>query len=65
MYHSRVTGRMSLVEQDILTPQENPSLPPVFSGVRVTRSLVLCMMFCRLKIDEINIENVGMTFMIL
>ena len=65
MYHSRVTGRMSLVEQDLLTPQENPSLPPVFSGVPVTRSLVLCMMFCRLKIDEINIENVGMTFMIL
>ena len=24
-----------------------PKLPPVFSGVHVTRSLVLCVMFCR------------------
>ena len=25
---------------------EHLSLPPVFSGVRVTRSLILCVMFC-------------------
>ena len=26
---------------------ENPSSPPVFSGIRVTRSSILCMMYCR------------------
>jgi hypothetical protein len=44
---------VSLVEQELLTLPENLSLPPVFSGVRVTRSLVLyvcfvdrCLSFC-------------------
>ena len=32
---------MSLVEQELLTLPEHLSSPPVFSGVRVTRSLVL------------------------
>ena len=40
--------RVSLVEQELLTLPEYPSSPSVFSGVRVTRSLVLCVMFCRL-----------------
>jgi hypothetical protein len=31
-----------LVEQELLTLPERLSLPPVFSGVRVTRSIVLC-----------------------
>ena len=35
------------MEQEQLTFPEPLSSPPVFSGVRVTRSLVLCM-FCRL-----------------
>ena len=35
---TRVTRRVSLVEQE---------LPPVFSGVHVTRSLVFCVVFCR------------------
>jgi hypothetical protein len=39
--------RVSLVEQELLTLPEYPSSPSVFSGVRVTRSLVLCVMFCR------------------
>ena len=36
---------MPLVEQELLTFPEYPSSPPVFSGVRVTRSLVLCVCF--------------------
>ena len=46
----------SLVEQELLTLPEHPSSPPVFSGVRVTRSLVLyvcfvdrCLSFCTLS----------------
>jgi len=31
----------------MLTVPEHLSSLPVFSGVRVTRSLVLCVMFCR------------------
>jgi hypothetical protein len=45
--------RVSLVEQEVLTFQEPMSSPQVFSGVRVTRSLVLyvcfvdrCLSFC-------------------
>ena len=37
---------MSLVEQELFTLPEHPNSPPVFSVVRVTRPLVLCM-FCR------------------
>ena len=32
-----------LVEQELLSLPEHLSSPPVFSGVRVTRSLVLCV----------------------
>jgi len=35
------------VEQELPTLPEHLSSPPVFSGVRVTRSLVLCVVFCR------------------
>ena len=34
-----------LMEQELLTLPENLSSSPVFSGVRVTRSLVLCIYF--------------------
>ena len=45
---TRLTQRVPLVEQELLTLPEHLSSPPVFSGViRVTRSLVLCVMFCR------------------
>jgi hypothetical protein len=37
---SRLTQRVSLVEQELLTLPKDLSSPPVFSGVRVTRSLV-------------------------
>ena len=47
------TRRVSLVEQELLTLSEQLSSPPVFSGVRVTRSLILyvcfvdqCLSFC-------------------
>ena len=42
---TRLTRRMSLVEQELLTLLEHLSSSPVFSGVRVTRSLVLCVCF--------------------
>jgi hypothetical protein len=39
--------RVPLVEQERLTLPEQLSLSPVVSGVRVTRSFVLSIMFCR------------------
>jgi len=35
------------VEQELFTLPEHPSSPPVFCGVRVTQSLVYCVVFCR------------------
>ena len=35
-----------LVERELPTLPEHLPLPPVFSGVRVARSLVFCMVFC-------------------
>jgi hypothetical protein len=50
---TRLTRRVPLVEQELLTLVEHLSSPPLFSGVRVTRSLVLhvcfvdgCLSFC-------------------
>jgi hypothetical protein len=50
---ARLTRRVPLVEQELLTLREHLSSPPVFCGVRVTRSLVLyvcfvdrCLSFC-------------------
>jgi hypothetical protein len=50
---TRLTRRVPLVEQELLTLPEHLSSPQVFSGVRVTRSLVLyvcfvdrCLSFC-------------------
>jgi len=42
---TRLTRRVSLVEQDLLNLPEHMSSPPVFSGIRVSRSLVLCVCF--------------------
>jgi len=36
-----------LVEQQLLTLPYHLSSPPVFSGIRVTRSIVLCVILCR------------------
>jgi hypothetical protein len=40
-----LTRRVPLVELELLTLPEHLSSSPVFSGVRVTRSLVLCVCF--------------------
>jgi hypothetical protein len=42
---TRLTRRVPLVEQELLTLPEHLSSPPVFSGVRITRYLVLCVCF--------------------
>ena len=42
---TRLTRRVPLVEQELLTLPLHLSSPPVFSGVRVTRSLVLYVCF--------------------
>jgi hypothetical protein len=44
---TRVTLRVSLVEQELLTLQEHLSSSPVLSGVRVARVFVFCGVFCR------------------
>jgi len=42
---TRLTRRVSLVEQEVITLPEYLSSPPVFSGVSITRSLVLYVCF--------------------
>ena len=42
---TRLTRRLPLVEQQLLTLPRHMSSPPVFRGARVTRSLVLCVCF--------------------
>jgi hypothetical protein len=42
---TRLTRRVPLVEQTLLTLPIHINSPPVFSEVRVTRSLVLCVSF--------------------
>jgi len=44
---TRLIRRAPLVEQELLTHPEHLSSLPVLSGARVTRSLDLCVMFCR------------------
>ena len=44
---SKVTRRVPLVVQELFNLPEHMSSPPVFSGVRVTGSLVSSVKFCR------------------
>ena len=47
-YHvfvTRLTRRVPLVEQELMTLPEHLCSSPVFCGVRITRSLVLCVCF--------------------
>ena len=44
---SRVTWWVSLVEQELLTRPEHLDSPTVIGGVRIARSLVDCVAFCR------------------
>ena len=53
---------MSLVEQELLTLPQHLSSPPVFGGVRVTRSLVLyvcfvdhCVSFCTFSFGHCDV----------
>ena len=43
MFVTRLTRRVSLVDQELLTPPEHLSSLPVLSGVSVTQSLVFCV----------------------
>jgi hypothetical protein len=45
--HLTVTRRVTIVEQELLTLPEHLRPPRVFCGVRVARSLVFCVVFCR------------------
>jgi len=45
VFVNRLTQRVPLVKQELLTLPEHLSSPPVFGGVRVTRSLVVCVCF--------------------
>jgi hypothetical protein len=49
---TRLTRRVPLVEQELPALPERLSSPPVFSGVRVTRSLVLCV--CLFGLDRFH-----------
>jgi hypothetical protein len=56
---TRLTRRVSLVEQELLTLPEHLNSASVFTGVRVTRSLVLyicfvdrCLSFCTFSFDH-------------
>jgi len=42
---TRLTRQVPLVEQELPTLPEHLISPPVFNGVRITRSLVLCVCF--------------------
>ena len=44
-YNYENKKKNNIVEKELLTLPEHMSLYPVFSGVRVTRSLVLCVCF--------------------
>ena len=53
----RLTRRVPLVEQELLTLPEHMNSPPVFSGVRFARSLALCFVdlclsFCAFSFDH-------------
>jgi hypothetical protein len=37
----------SLMEQKLITIPEHPTSSPIFNGVRVSQSLVVCVVFCR------------------
>ena len=59
-----LTRRVPLVEQELPTLPEHLSSPPVFSGVRVTRSLVLyvcfvdrCLSFCTFSFGYTHINK--------
>ena len=66
---TRLTRRVPLAEQELPTLPEHLSSPPVFSGVRVTRSLVLyvcfvdhCLSFCTFSFGHSSIYGFWLLF---
>jgi hypothetical protein len=69
---ARLTRRVSLVEQELPTLPEHMSSPPIFSGVRVTRSFLMlcCSLFvllsflfwplCCLSFFDLRILNISL-----
>jgi len=62
---------VQLVEQELFTLPEYLSSPPVFSGVRVTRSLVLyicfvdrCLFFCTFSFGHCVVCSIDIRFLI-
>jgi hypothetical protein len=49
-YRVTVTRRVSLVDEELIPLPEHPSLSSVYSGPRVSQSLVFCLMFCKLLV---------------
>ena len=45
-FRTRLARRVPLVEKELFTLPEHLSSSPSFSGVRATRSLLLCVVFC-------------------
>jgi hypothetical protein len=45
---TKVTLRVSHVEQEVITLPEHLIFLPNFDGIRAARSLVFCVIFCRL-----------------
>jgi hypothetical protein len=61
---TRLTRRVPLGEQELITLSEHLSSPPLFSGIRVTRSLVLCvccvhrcLSFCTFPFDHCVVRS--------
>jgi hypothetical protein len=52
---TRVTRRMLLVEQELITVPEHLRSSPVFSGVRGTLSLVFYTLFCRSLFSPLSV----------
>jgi hypothetical protein len=59
IHENKLKWWVPLMEQELLTLPEHLSSPPVFSGVRVTRSLVLCVCFvdCCLSLCTFSFDH--------
>ena len=47
---TRITRRVSLVEDELLTLPEYVSLLLIYNGAPVAKSLAFCVVFCRLLV---------------
>jgi len=58
-YATRLTRRVPLVEQELLTLPEHLSSPLVFSGIRASRYLVVCACFVDRCVSFFVVFSVG------